>query len=392
MAAKSRDLRIDLFRGIAMFIILVAHIPFDTWALFIPARFGFSDAAEIFVFCSGFASAKAFGRVFHEAGFAMGLVRVLHRCWQIYWAHICLFLVVAATCVVADRLIGGPKIYVGELNLWPFFDRTPEALVGLLTLSYVPNFFDVLPMYMVILAMLPGVMLLRRLHPAAPFIGVFALWAVVQATSLNFGAEPWSDRPWFFNPLGWQLVFFTGFAISMRWVEVPAVSSAGVVLSIVILVLAIPFSWVPGFQAVPFLGEARGAIAVLVDKTDYGLLRWIHFLAIAYLCRALVHAVPRIVELPALRPVIKVGQQSLAVFLASMALAWALGIVLDVVGHEAIPTTIVNLAGFAAITAVAYLAAYVKSTPWKRLPEAAPGRADHAIVRPEPAPLRRVAG
>jgi hypothetical protein len=392
MAAKSRDLRIDLFRGIAMFIILVAHIPFDTWALFIPARFGFSDAAEIFVFCSGFASAKAFGRAFTDAGFGMGLVRVLHRCWQIYWAHICLFLVVAATCVVADRLIGGPKVYVGELNLWPFFDDTPEALVGLLTLSYVPNFFDVLPMYMVILAMLPVVMLLRRLHPAGPFVAVLALWAVVQVTSLNFGAEPWSDRPWFFNPLGWQLVFFTGFVIGMRWIEIPPVSGAGVLMAAVILVLAVPFSWVPALQAVPFLGEARSAIAVLVDKTDYGFLRWVHFLAIAYLLRALVQTVPAIMELRIVRPVVKVGQQSLAVFLASMALAWAFGIVLDVIGHEAIPTMIVNLVGFAALTGVAYLVSYVKSAPWKRLPEAAARQPDPAIVLPDPAPLRRVAG
>jgi hypothetical protein len=75
-----------------------------------------------------------------------------------------------------------------------------------------------------------------------------------------------------------------------------------------------------------------------------------------------------------------------------MALAWAFGIVLDVIGHEAIPTMIVNLAGFAALTGVAYLVSYVKSAPWKRLPEAAARQPDPAIVLPDPAPLRRVAG
>ena len=56
-AARQRDPRLDFYRGIAMFIILVAHIPTNAWANWIPARFGFSDATEIFVFCSGMASA-----------------------------------------------------------------------------------------------------------------------------------------------------------------------------------------------------------------------------------------------------------------------------------------------------------------------------------------------
>ena len=30
---------------------------------------------------------------------------------------------------------------------------------------------------------------------------------------MGLPAEPWSDRVWFFNPFGWQLVFFTGFAL-----------------------------------------------------------------------------------------------------------------------------------------------------------------------------------
>ena len=90
-APRVRDLRLDFFRGLAMFIILVAHIPFNAWGDWIPARFGFSDATEIFVFCSGMASAIAFGGAFLRRGWLMGTARVLFRCWQVYWAHICLF-------------------------------------------------------------------------------------------------------------------------------------------------------------------------------------------------------------------------------------------------------------------------------------------------------------
>jgi len=78
-ATSTRDPRLDVFRGIAMFIILVAHIPGNAWTGWIPARFGFSDATEIFVFCSGmcamaggwarrawrFVSGRSIGRISH---------------------------------------------------------------------------------------------------------------------------------------------------------------------------------------------------------------------------------------------------------------------------------------------------------------------------------------
>ena len=83
-----RDLRLDFFRGVAMFIILLAHTPGNTWTLWIPARFGFSDATEIFVFCSGMASAFAFGSVFLKKSWFLGAARIMFRVWQVYWAHI----------------------------------------------------------------------------------------------------------------------------------------------------------------------------------------------------------------------------------------------------------------------------------------------------------------
>ena len=79
-----------------MFIIFISHLPQSWWANWIPARFGFSDATEIFVFCSGMASAIAFGKIFDQSGMLMGTARIGHRMWQVYWAHICQFLVIAA--------------------------------------------------------------------------------------------------------------------------------------------------------------------------------------------------------------------------------------------------------------------------------------------------------
>jgi hypothetical protein len=161
-ATGARDARLDFFRGLAMLIIYVAHTPRNDWILWIPARFGPSDAAEMFVFCSGFASALAFGGSFRRHGFGVGCLRIVNRCWQIYWCQFCLVLATTALLYAATTHLG-TRDYLFELNIQPLLREPGEALVGLLTLSYVPNYFDILPMYIAVLALMPAVMLLARI-------------------------------------------------------------------------------------------------------------------------------------------------------------------------------------------------------------------------------------
>ncbi|MFK7942708.1 MAG: OpgC domain-containing protein, partial [Paracoccaceae bacterium] len=155
-AKKQRDLRLDFFRGLAMFIILVAHTPNSLWRMWIPARFGFSDATEIFVFCSGMASGIAFGAVFIKRGWHLGAARIAFRVWQVYWAHIGVVLATAGIMVLLQSTdMGEPgKDYTKWFPVGGFFSATegrPEAtLLGLFTLTYVPGLFDILPMYLVI--------------------------------------------------------------------------------------------------------------------------------------------------------------------------------------------------------------------------------------------------
>ena len=70
-AASARDPRVDFFRGLAFLIIFIAHVPANWLTKWIPARFGFSDATEMFVFMSGYAAGIAFGGVFLRAGWLM---------------------------------------------------------------------------------------------------------------------------------------------------------------------------------------------------------------------------------------------------------------------------------------------------------------------------------
>ncbi len=373
-ASRPRDPRLDFFRGIAMFIIYIAHLPANGWALWIPARFGFSDATEIFVFCSGMASAIAFGRVFELHGLAMGSARVLYRVWQVYWAHICLFLALAG--MLALLQINGltSNDYVGQLNLWPFFRDPIFQLPGLLTLTYVPNYFDILPMYLVILAMMPLMMVAYyKIGRGAVAALIAFFWLLATFRHVDFSAEPWSDRRWFFNPFAWQLLFFTGFAFIKGWLPAPPVKKRLLFLSAAIIILTVPLAYYRILNAVPALNELSDDIKYLTVKTEMGILRYVHFLALAYVAWVVVGEGGHRLLMggfggKVVRIIKKVGQQSLAVFLASLFLAQGLAILRDELGLKGTVSggIFANLLGFAGLIAVAYCVSWFKGEPWRK--------------------------
>jgi hypothetical protein len=369
-----------------MFIIYVAHLPWNWWTLWIPARFGFSDATEIFVFCSGMASALAFGKIFDVHGWGMGAARILHRMWQVYWAHIGQFLVVAVGIAMLQysgylaECCNLKENYLASLNLLHLFDNTEAALPGLLTMTWVPNYFDILPMYVVILSLIPMIMLVARYSVPGAFALSIGLWLAAQFDLLSLPAEPWSDREWFFNPFAWQMLFFTGFAFMRGWIPAPPVSKPLMVLCAVVLIVTVPFAYFRAYQEahlnLVWAREIREVIKPLWIKTEFGLFRYLHFLALAYLAwvaagehgRSLLghgETWGRFV-----RVVQKVGQQSLPVFMASLVIAQAAGILRDMVWGrgELLPQVLSNLIGFLALIAVAYVAGWYKSQPWRKPP------------------------
>ena len=394
--AVTRDPRLDFFRGLGMFIILISHVPGNTWSSWIPGRFGFSDAAEIFVFCSGMASAIAFGRVFDRAGWAIGTARVAFRVWQIYWAHICLFFAIAVTMSALNQTGWFEADYVKDLNLqWFFLDTRPghdttSQLIGLMTLTYVPNYFDILPMYIVILAMMPFVVALHRVSPRALFVALVALWIATQfgqrrldgmwladAIGLpGLPAEPWSERPWYFNPFGWQAVFYTGFALMRGWLPRPPVHGYLTALALVVVLGSVPLAWHEVRNEYPALRAVWESLAPLRDKTSEGLYRYLHIVALAYLAyvaageggRNLVaRGTGRGAALwtGVVAWVMRVGQQSLAIFLWSMWASRMMGVLIDISGGGALAIALVNLIGIASVLAVAWICAWFKAQPWK---------------------------
>ena len=364
-ASKPRDLRLDFFRGISLFLIFVAHLPGNWLAQYRPGAFGFSDSADIFVFVSGYAAALAYSRIFSRAGFLAGTARLAKRCAELFACHLGLFFSVAVLLVGGNHLLNTAVNYVHLLNLGYFFDHPQEALLGLFTLTYVPNYFDILPMYMVALAILPLVMLLARLHRALAGAVCIALYLTVQFLGLEFPAEIASDRPWFFNPFAWQLLFYTGFFLGSGWIKPPPIRHWMTVCCAAYVVLSIPFSHYPVYSSIVWLDAAQSLLNPLVDKTDLGVLRYVHFLCLSYLMAALFKGREHILQGRLTAPFIKTGQQALPVFLTGMVLSIVAGMALDVWGRSIPDAVAVNAAGIVFLILIAYSTEWFKTQPWR---------------------------
>src|SRR5450631_187728 len=144
LPAGERELRIDLFRGLALWLIFIDHVSPDLLTWFTIRSYGFSDAAEIFIFISGYTAAFVYGRALVDSGLVIATARILRRVWQIYAAHVLLFTFVVAE--VSYIAVGLDKpFYAEEMAVVPFLKDPGISMVQALLLRYRPLNMDVLP-------------------------------------------------------------------------------------------------------------------------------------------------------------------------------------------------------------------------------------------------------
>lgn len=361
---RPRNIQLDFFRGLALLIIFINHVPANDLLLYTPSRFGFSDSAEIFVFLSGVASAMAYGRCFRVSGLWLGSVRAFYRCAEIYAAHLALFFLLAVVCILGNSLFEAPD-YIDRLNIRYFFDFTPEALLALVSLRWVPNYFDILPMYLVVMLWVPIVWTLSRCHGAAALGFSLSVYLAMWLFDLELAADPHSDRPWYFNPFAWQLIFFTGFAFGSGWIKPPAPQKWLFVTCSVFVVLSIPLSHEPNLRPTDWLVQLHASLQPWTDKTRFGPLRWVHFMAVAYLVVHFFRGREKLLQGAVPRLIARMGQQSLPIFLVCMTLSYLGGMVFDQMGHDAVSITLVNLGGCLLMILATQAIAWFKSKPWK---------------------------
>ncbi len=209
-ARPPRDGRVDALRGVALLMMFVDHIPQNLLNRFTLRNIGFADAAEIFVLLAGFASMLAYGRVFAESGWRTGLSRIGRRIGKLYVFQFCL--VIASVFLLRHWSNLHP---VSPDYLEPELAHGWRHLWRALFLFALPANLNILPLYIVLLALFPAIWWLMRRGVLYALVPSCALWIAVNLDpDINF--SNWLDPDgWYFDPLAWQFLFALGAAAAV---------------------------------------------------------------------------------------------------------------------------------------------------------------------------------
>ena len=326
-----RDLRLDFFRGLALFCIYLDHLPNNILAEFTLQSVMFADAAEVFILISGYTAGMVYGRAMERQGFLVAGVRTYHRVWQLYVAHVFLFMIFLAVVAYTEGTLN-KSLYSEEFGATNFLNEPGLALVQALLLQFQPAFMDILPLYIVLLAILPLVLAGFRSWPAVVAFASFALWLAVQFDNrIALSAYPGPDRTWFFNPFAWQALFLLGAWFGWRnihggvsWLRHRWLFWLAAALSLAAFLIR--FNWtLHGFyDPIPVLVSGK-PLWPFLSKMNLGLFRLTNVLAVALLVARLIPPQTRFFAGPAAWPFLVCGRNSLYIF--------CLGILLSVLGH-----------------------------------------------------------
>jgi hypothetical protein len=325
LASGQRELRLDLFRGLALWLIYLDHVSPDLLTWFTIRNYGFSDAAEIFIFISGFTAALVYGRATFESGFVIGTARVLRRVWQIYIAHLLLFLVLMAEIAYVVAVSDKPSFYIQEMEVADFFKEPGPVMIQTLLLRFRPLNMDVLPLYIVLMAFLPLVFLLARSHRDLPLAVSIVFYYLTIRYDLHLST--YRDGFWSFNPCAWQLLFVFG-----AWCALGGGKRLATILeSPVIFWLAVAYLSAAFFVTLtwyfPHLERLiptwLSRLIYPINKTDFDVLRFAHFLSLAVVALRFVPGSWAGLKSPFARPLILCGQYSLQIFALGVALSFA---------------------------------------------------------------------
>jgi len=324
VVTTGRDLRLDLFRGIALWLIFLDHIPSNLVAWGTIRNYGFSDATEIFVFVSGYTAAFVYGKEMRERGFIIAGAHILRRAWQIYVAHVFLFAIYLAEISYVATSFENP-LYAEEMNVLDFLKQPDVTIVQALLLKFKPANMDILPLYIVLLLLFPAALWLLLFRPSLALGASVLLYVLTWHFNWNLPSYP--EGHWYFNPFAWQLLFVFGAWCALGGAQrlttvLQSRITLGVAIAYLLFAFVISLTWyLPGVgQYVPHRLED---LIYPIDKVNLDVLRFAHFLALAVVT---VRFLPR--DWPGLKsrwlwPPIVCGQHSLEIFCLGVFLSFA---------------------------------------------------------------------
>jgi len=358
---KGRDLRLDLFRGIANWAIFLDHIPDNVVNWITTRNYGFSDAADLFVFISGYTASFVYARMMIERGFVVGATRLFKRVWQLYVAHIVLFVIyIVAIAFLAVRF--GDSEIINDFNVAGLIDHATDTLGQGLLLKFKPVNLDVLPLYIVLMGFFPTVLWMMLRQPDLTMLASIALWLLARYFGWNFRAYP--AGTWYFDPYAWQVLFLFGSWCAlggarraMNLITAPITLYVCIAYLLFALVMTMAGRFADfGAMFPDWLYSAFNPN----DKTYLAPYRFIHFVVIVIM---VIRFIPKDwppLEWKVFDPPIVCGQQSLAVFCVGVFLSFVAHFLLSLSSGSIFVQILVSLAGIAIMTTVAYYISWSK--------------------------------
>ncbi|MEI8382734.1 MAG: OpgC domain-containing protein [Planctomycetota bacterium] len=318
-STPTRDLRLDFLRGVALMLVLVDHVEDHSgvrWLRYYTlAANGLSDAAELFVFLSGFVFGRAYNRRLDEEGFLACQRKAIRRALTVYLA----FLVTTFTSIAIGICFGGiAPVLIQELRL---DEGTLKWILWSLPMYYQVYGLDVLAFYAIVTPCAPAMLLGLRRTPVLAWVVVLNLYLGAQLFPEFQLPSHRVGLGWFFNPFAWQFLFFIGLyfgALRSRrscsqvsWMTLSIIAIGLLLFSLLIRrnsLSAIPWSITIDHRLV-------SGIMTWSNKNSLGPFRLLHFMALAFIGSQLL-PVPGAACWRSLvaAPFINCGQHSLAVY------------------------------------------------------------------------------
>ena len=354
-----RDMRVDFFRGVALWWIFTDHVPDDWLNQFSLRNFALCDSAEVFVLLAGYGAGLAYGRSMDRNGWVYAGADAAKRAWTLYVAHIFLFVVFAAQVSYSATTLDRAD-YLDEIHLDVLGEEPYRAMLEALLLHFQPAYLDILPMYVALLLLFVVVMpLLRWPHILAALS--FALYATARIYGLNLPSM--TGDGWYFNPLTWQLLFILGAIMAYAPGDTPSRKVRYAVdglagLSILFGLVMQFIVWAhPEITAHLPAGVAR--VLLSVDKGGLHPFRLISILALVWAVSRTIPASARWLSTRWAAPFILCGQHSLPVFCAGIFLSFLGRLVMEEQDGWWVQV-VVNVVGALLLVGIGALGAYYR--------------------------------
>ena len=368
LAARDGDLRLCLLLGIAAWFLFLDHVPHNAVSLLTMRNFGFSGAVDLFVFVGGYTAAILYGRMMLERGFVVTATRIFKRLWQLYAAYIVLFVIYINLIGYVARQSAAPAL-IGEFNVTGIVDHTVRTLIHGLLLRAKPLNLDVLQLFIVLMAVFPLVLLGMVRRPNVTVAASIGLYFAARQLDWNLSAFP--DGHWYLNPFCWQLLFVLG-----AWLALSGPDQIRAVHKLQEFAILRAAAWLYLFLALAVTVAGKFPQAAIVpdllrevfgsnDRENLAPHRVLHFLAMAFLFTWMMPRDWSGFRWQTLQPVIKCGEEWLAVFCAGVFLSFAGHLVLITGPDSLAMQVLVSFTGIFIMTGVAYYVSWSKQQDYK---------------------------